>query len=217
MLNKHIDYYKSYIKTDISAGLVVFLVALPLCLGIALASGAPLFSGLIAGIIGGLVVSLCSGSQLSISGPAAGLTVIIFNAIEQLGSYSGFLVCVTLAGIIQILLGYLRTGLIGAFFPSAVIKGMLSAIGLILIIKQLPHAVGYDKHFEGDESYMNETAGESFQDIFDAFSHISLGATLITLGALLILIIWDTRLLQRFKLFRMIPSQLVAVLWGGGL
>lgn len=216
MLNKHIDYYKSYIKTDISAGLVVFLVALPLCLGIALASGAPLFSGLIAGIIGGLVVSLCSGSQLSISGPAAGLTVIIFNAIEQLGSYSGFLVCVTLAGIIQILLGYLRTGLIGAFFPSAVIKGMLSAIGLILIIKQLPHAVGYDKHFEGDESYMNETAGESFQDIFDAFSHISLGATLITLGALLILIIWDTRLLQRFKLFRMIPSQLVAVLWGGG-
>ena len=216
MINRHLDYYMSYIKTDISAGLVVFLIALPLCLGIALASGAPLFSGLIAGIIGGLVVSLCSGSQLSVSGPAAGLTVIIFDAIEQLGSYSGFLVCVTLAGIIQIILGYLRAGLIGAFFPSVVIKGMLSAIGLILIIKQLPHAVGYDKHFEGDESYMDETARESFQDIFDAFSHISLGATLITLGALLILIVWDTRLLQRFKLFRVIPSQLVAVLWGVG-
>jgi MFS superfamily sulfate permease-like transporter len=216
VINRHLDYYRSYIKTDISAGLVVFLVALPLCLGIALASGAPLFSGLIAGIIGGLVVSLCSGSQLSVSGPAAGLTVIIFDAIEQLGSYSGFLVCVTLAGIIQIILGYLRAGLIGAFFPSAVIKGMLSAIGLILIIKQLPHAVGYDKHFEGDESYMDETAGESFQDIFDAFSHISLGATLITLVALLILIVWDTRLLQGFKLFRVIPSQLVAVLWGVG-
>lgn len=112
-------------------------------------------------MIGGLIVSLFSGSYLSVSGPAAGLTVIIFNAIEQLGIYSGFLVSVVLAGIIQIILGYLRAGLIGAFFPSAVIKGMLSAIGLILIIKQLPHAVGYDKHFEGDESYMDETASES--------------------------------------------------------
>ena len=216
MIHKHLDYYKSYIKTDISAGLVVFLVALPLCLGIAMASGAPLFSGLIAGIIGGLVVSLCSGSQLSVSGPAAGLTVIIFNAIEQLGSYSGFLVCVALAGVIQIVLGYLRAGVIGAFFPSAVIKGMLSAIGLILIIKQLPHAVGYDKHFEGDESYMDETAGESFQDIFDAFAFMSMSAAVITGVSLLILILWDTRFLQRFSLIKLIPGQLVAVIWGVG-
>ena len=176
----------------------------------------PLFSGLIAGIIGGLLVSFCSGSQLSVSGPAAGLTVIVFNAIEQLGSYSGFLVCVALAGVIQLILGYVRAGVIGAFFPSAVIKGMLSAIGLILIIKQLPHAVGYDKHFEGDESYMDETASESFQDIFDAFSLMSLGATLITLGALLILIIWDTQFLKRFSLVKLIPSQLIAVIWGIG-
>ena len=176
----------------------------------------PLFSGLIAGIISGLLVSFCSGSQLSVSGPAAGLTVIVFNAIEQLGSYSGFLVCVALAGVIQLILGYVRAGVIGAFFPSAVIKGMLSAIGLILIIKQLPHAVGYDKHFEGDESYMDETASESFQDIFDAFSLMSLGATLITLGALLILIIWDTQFLKRFSLVKLIPSQLIAVIWGIG-
>ncbi len=216
MIHKHIDYYKRYIKTDIAAGLVVFLVALPLCLGIAMASGAPLFSGIIAGIIGGVVVSWLSGSQLSVSGPAAGLTVIILNAIEQLGSYSGFLVCVTLAGVIQILLGYLRAGVIGAFFPSAVIKGMLSAIGLILIIKQLPHAVGYDKHFEADDSYMDETAAESFQDIFDAFSFMSPGAALITLGAILILILWETRLLQRISLVKLMPGQLVAVIWGIG-
>ena len=216
MIHKHIDYYKTYIKTDIAAGLVVFLVALPLCLGIALASGAPLFSGLIAGLIGGLIVSWFSGSHLSVSGPAAGLTVIVFNAIEQLGSYTGFLVSVALAGVIQLILGYVRAGVIGAFFPSAVIKGMLAAIGLILIIKQLPHAVGYDKHFEGDESYMDETAAESFQDIFDAFAAISIGGTLITLGALLILILWESGFLKRFSLAKLVPGQLVAVIWGIG-
>lgn len=209
-------YYKHYLKADIAAGLVVFLVALPLCLGIALASGAPLFSGLIAGIIGGLIVSWLSGSQLSVSGPAAGLAVIIFNAIEQLGSYSGFLVCVVLAGFIQLIFGYLRAGIIGAFFPSAVIKGMLSAIGLILIIKQLPHAVGFDKHFEGDDGYMDETAAESFQDIIDAFSFMSEGATLITVVALIILIVWSSKFFQRLKLVKLIPSQLVAVIWGVG-
>lgn len=216
MIHKHINYYKTYIKTDIAAGLVVFLVALPLCLGIAMASGAPLFSGLIAGLIGGLIVSWFSGSHLSVSGPAAGLTVIVFNAIEQLGSYSGFLVSVALAGVIQLAFGYLRAGVIGAFFPSAVIKGMLAAIGLILIIKQLPHAVGYDKHFEGDESYMNETAAESFQDIFDALASISIGGTLITLVALFILIVWDTPFLKRFSLIKLIPGQLMAVVWGIG-
>ena len=143
MIHKHIAYYKKNFKNDAPASLVVFLVALPLCLGIALASGAPLFSGLIAGLVGGLVVSWLSGSQLSVSGPAAGLTVIVFNAIETLGSFQGLLVAVVLAGIIQLLFGYLRAGIIGAFFPSSVIKGMLAAIGLILIIKQIPHATGY--------------------------------------------------------------------------
>jgi len=168
MIHKHINFYAQHIKQDIPAGIVVFLVALPLCLGIAMASGAPLFAGLIAGMIGGLVISWASGSQLSVSGPAAGLTVIVFNAIEQLGSYSGFLVAVVLAGILQIIMGYLRAGIIGAFFPSSVIKGMLAAIGLILIIKQIPHAVGYDVSFEGDESYMQETASSSFHELIDA-------------------------------------------------
>ncbi len=216
MIHKHITNYRTYIKQDIAAGVVVFLVALPLCLGIAMASGAPLFSGLLAGIIGGVIVSWCSGSQLSVSGPAAGLTVIVLTAIEQLGSYSGFLVSVTLAGLIQLILGYLRAGIIGAFFPSSVIKGMLAAIGLILIIKQLPHTVGYDKHFEGDESYMDETAAQSFHDIYSAFASFSLGSTLITFGAILILILWETKTLQRFSLIKLIPGQLVAVVWGIG-
>ena len=216
MIHKHLNYYTAHIKQDIPAGIVVFLVALPLCLGIAMASGAPLFSGLIAGLIGGIVVSWLSGSQLSVSGPAAGLTVIVFNAIEQLGSYSGFLVSVVLAGIIQLVLGYLRAGIIGAFFPTSVIKGMLAAIGLILIIKQLPHAVGYNGSFQGDESYMNETAVSSFQDLFLAFGSISISSGLITLGALLILILWETAFLKRISLLKLIPSPLVAVSWGIG-
>ena len=216
MIHKHINYYTEHLKQDIPAGIVVFLVALPLCLGIALASGAPLFAGLIAGMVGGIFVSWASGSQLSVSGPAAGLTVIVFGAIEQLGSYTGFLVSVVLAGIIQLVLGYFRAGVIGAFFPSSVIKGMLSAIGLILIIKQLPHAVGYDTSFEGDESYMNETASSSFYEILEAFNSISMGSTMITLGALLILIIWETSWIKHFSLLKLIPGPLVVVGWGIG-
>ncbi|WP_139840990.1 SulP family inorganic anion transporter, partial [Methylocaldum sp. 14B] len=149
MVRKHINYYVSHLRNDIPAGVVVFLVALPLCLGIALASGAPLFAGIIAGIVGGVVVAWASGSQLSVSGPAAGLTVIVFNAIDKLGSFQVFLLSVVLAGGLQLLLGFLQAGVIGAYFPSAVIKGMLAAIGLILILKQIPHAVGYDADFEG--------------------------------------------------------------------
>jgi len=216
MIHKHLSYYTSHLQQDIPAGIVVFLVALPLCLGIAMASGAPLFSGLIAGLVGGIVVSWLSGSQLSVSGPAAGLTVIVFNAIEQLGSYSGFLVSVVLAGIIQLILGYCRAGIIGAFFPTSVIKGMLAAIGLILIIKQLPHAIGYTGSFQGDESYMNETAASSLQEIFNAFSSISLSSILITAVALLILILWETSFIKSIKLFRVIPSPLIAVGWGVG-
>jgi len=214
MIHKHINYYMGHLKHDAPAGLVVFLVALPLCLGIAMASGAPLFAGLIAGLVGGLIVSWASGSQLSVSGPAAGLTVIVLNAIEQLGSYSAFLVSVVLAGCLQIILGYLRAGIIGAFFPSSVIKGMLAAIGLILIIKQLPHAVGYDTAFEGDESYMNETALSSFNEIIQAFSAMSLGSTVIAFGGLFILIAWETNWLKRFAIVKLVPGALVVVLWG---
>lgn len=214
MIRKHIDYYISNLRYDIPAGLVVFLVALPLCLGIALASGAPLFSGLIAGLVGGIFISWASGSQLSVSGPAAGLTVIVLNAIDQLGSYQGFLVSVVLAGMIQIVLGYLRAGIIGAFFPSAVIKGMLAAIGLILIIKQFPHAVGYHVSFEGDESYMQESATTSFQELISSFNALSVGSTAVTVGALMILVLWDTPWLKRFKPARLIPGPLIAVGWG---
>lgn len=214
MIHKHAQYYFRHLKDDIPAGIVVFLVALPLCLGIALASGAPLFSGLIAGLVGGLIVSWLSGSQLSVSGPAAGLTVIVFNAIETLGSFHGFLVACVLAGIIQLTFGFLRAGIIGAFFPSAVIKGMLAAIGLILIIKQIPHATGYDTSYEGDESYMRETAESSFLELFDAFSGITPGAVIISSVALLLLIIWEMPWFKKQALLKLIPGPLVAVTWG---
>jgi MFS superfamily sulfate permease-like transporter len=180
MVRKHTQYYFRHLKNDIPAGIVVFLVALPLCLGIALASGAPLFSGLIGGLVGGLIVSWLSGSQLAVTGPAAGLTVIVFNAIESLGSFQGLLVACILAGIIQLVLGFLRAGIIGAFFPSAVIEGMLAAIGLILIIKQIPHATGYHTSYEGDESYMKETAESSFLELFDAFGGVSARLLLVS-------------------------------------
>ncbi|WP_457748905.1 SulP family inorganic anion transporter [Sulfurimonas sp.] len=214
MIHKHIDYYVKHLKHDAPASIAVFLVALPLCLGIALASGAPLAAGLIAGMIGGLVVSWASGSQLSVSGPAAGLTVIVFTAIETLGSFEAFLVSVVLAGILQLLMGYFKAGVIGAFFPSSVIKAMLSAIGLILIIKQIPHAVGYDVSFEGDDSYMLETAGSSLKELVGAFGTISIGATIIALGGVFILIVWDSSWMRKFTIVRRTPGALMAVIWG---
>jgi len=214
MIHKHVQYYLYHLKDDAPAGIVVFLVALPLCLGIALASGAPLFSGLIAGLVGGLIVSWLSGSQLSVSGPAAGLTVIVFNAIETLGSFQGLLVACVLAGIMQLAFGYLRAGIIGAFFPSAVIKGMLAAIGLILIIKQIPHATGYHTSYEGDESYMRETAESSFLEVFGAFHAVSMGSIIISAVALLILVAWEMPLFKKQAVLKLIPGPLIAVIWG---
>lgn len=214
MIHKHAQYYLQHIKDDFPAGIVVFLVALPLCLGIALASGAPLFSGVIAGIVGGLVVSWFSGSQLSVSGPAAGLTVIVFNAIETLGNFQALLLACVLGGVIQLALGFLRAGIIGAFFPVAVIKGMLAAIGLILIIKQIPHATGYDGSFEGDESYMRDSAESAFKELFEALSTISPSCVIISSVALLILIVWETGWVKRQKALKLIPGPLLAVLWG---
>ena len=141
------------LKADLPASLVVFLVATPLCLGIALASGAPLFSGIIAGIVGGIVVGAASGSALGVSGPAAGLAVIVLTAITTLGSFEAFLLAVVLAGVLQIALGFARAGVIGYYFPSSVIKGMLTGIGLTIILKQLPHAVGYDADPEGSLAF----------------------------------------------------------------
>jgi MFS superfamily sulfate permease-like transporter len=199
------------LKSDFTAGLVVFLVAVPLCLGIAMASGAPLFAGIIAGIIGGIVVGLVSGSPLGVSGPAAGLTVIVLTAIHTLGSYEAFLVAVVLAGLLQILAGYAKAGIIGYYFPNSVIKGMLAGIGLILILKQIPHAFGYDADFEGDMSFVQPDGQNTFSELFRSFNYISTGATLISVLSLLILIFWEKPALKRYGFFRLVPGALVVV------
>lgn len=213
-MKTQLRYYLSNLPQDLSAGIVVFLVALPLCLGIALASGAPLFSGIIAGIVGGLIVSWMSGSQLSVSGPAAGLTVIVFTAIETLGNFNAFLLSLVIAGVLQLGLGFFKAGAVAAFFPASVIKGMLAAIGMILIIKQIPHATGYDASYLGDESYMQETARSSFFELSQALHGISPGATLVSCVAVMILVAWESRWIKRFALLRSIPGPLLAVAWG---
>lgn len=203
-----------YIKHDLPSGLVVFLVALPLCLGIALASGAPLFSGIIAGIVGGTIVAFTSGSALSVSGPAAGLTVIVHGAIHDLGNYQTFLLAVLLAGLIQIALGFLKAGIIGYYFPSNVIKGMLAAIGIILILKQIPHAIGYDIDNEGDFYFVQADGENTFSEIINSINHIHPGAVIIAIISLLILIAWEQQLMKRFATFKVIPGALIAVIIG---
>jgi len=202
------------LKYDLPASLTVFLVALPLCLGIALASGAPMFSGLIAGVVGGIVVGFFSGSNLSVSGPAAGLTTIVLSSIQDLGSFQTFLAAVFLAGVIQLILGYLRAGTIGHFFPSAVIKGMLAAIGLILILKQIPHALGYDRDFEGDESFFQNDGENTFTEIINSFDYMSAGAIIISLISFVILLTWDKLPLKKMGFFQLIPPSLLVVVTG---
>jgi MFS superfamily sulfate permease-like transporter len=202
------------LSSDLPASLVVFLVALPLCLGVALASGAPLFSGIIAGIVGGIVVGFFSGSQLSVSGPAAGLTTIVLSSITKLGSYEVFLAAVVLAGLLQIALGFLKAGSIGNYFPASVIKGMLGAIGLILILKQLPHAFGYDKDYEGDESFFQPDGENTFSELLTAVNHLSPGAVAISLLSLAILILWERPALKKMKFFSYVPAPLLVVAIG---
>ncbi len=204
----------SNIKTDLPAGLVVFLIALPLCLGIALASGAPLFSGLITGIIGGVVVGALSGSKLSVSGPAAGLTVIVLSAIDTLGSYEAFLLAVVLSGIIQLILGFAKAGFISHYFPSSVIKGMLSAIGIILILKQIPHAFGYDVDYEGDLDFFQADGENTFSEIVKAFDYLELGAIIIFAVSMVILLIWERPALKSKAFFKLVPGGLIAVVVG---
>ena len=202
------------IKKDLPASIVVFFVALPLCLGIALASGAPLFSGLIAGIVGGILVGSLSGSQIGVSGPAAGLAAIVLTAIGTLGGYQNFLLAVVIGGIIQIGLGVLRAGIIGYYFPSSVIKGMLTGIGIIIILKQIPHFFGYDRDPEGDFAFQQVDGENTISEIFNAFDFISPGATLIAVVALAILILWDRVLTKKSKIFQLIQGPLVAVVVG---
>ena len=197
------------LKKDIPAGLVVFLVALPLCLGIALASGAPLFSGILSGIIGGIVIGSLSGSQLSVAGPAAGLTVIVLNSIASLGSFDAFLLALVLAGGIQIILGLVKAGTIANYFPSSVIEGMLAAIGIILIMKQFPHAVGYDADFEGNEGFSQADSSNTFSGILNALGKINYGALIINTISLLLMIYWP-----KIKKVAMVPAPLMVVVIG---
>ncbi|MEY3367844.1 MAG: hypothetical protein RI973_999 [Bacteroidota bacterium] len=202
------------LKHDLPASIVVFLVATPLCLGIALASGAPLFSGIIAGIIGGIAVGLTSGSSLGVSGPAAGLAVIVLNSIASLGAWETFLMAVVLAGVVQLTLGYLRAGIIGYYFPSSVIKGMLTGIGLIIILKQIPHAFGYDKVPEGSLEFVQPDAQNTFSELLNMFNYIQPGAVIITLLSLAILIFWERPFMKKHRIFTWIQGPLVAVAVG---
>ena len=202
------------LKADFPASVVVFFVALPLCLGIALASGAPLFSGLIAGIIGGIVVGAISGSHVGVSGPAAGLAAIVLTAISTLGDYRIFLVAVVIAGALQVILGLLKAGIIGYFFPSSVIKGMLTGIGIIIILKQIPHFFGYDSDWVGDLTFIEKDGSNTFGSLFTALRHISPGATIIAVLGLSLMLFWDKVLAKKARFFTIIQGPIVAVAIG---
>lgn len=203
-----------YAGRDLLAGVVVYLVALPLCLGVALASGAPLASGIIAGIVGGIVVGALSGSHTSVAGPAAGLTAVVAIQITQLGSFEAFLVAVVLAGVLQVVLGVARAGFISSFFPNSVIKGLLAAIGVILILKQVPHLLGHDSDPEGEMSFRQPDGENSLTELLVAFFDIHPGAVLISVASVAILLLWGRiRFLEQSPL----PAALVVVVFGVGV
>lgn len=202
------------IKHDLPASIVVFLVAVPLCLGIALASGAPLFSGIIAGIVGGIVVTSFSGSPLGVSGPAAGLAAIVLTAIPALGGFKVFLLAVLIAGVIQFILGMAKAGVIGYYFPSSVIKGMLAGIGIIIFLKQIPHAFGYDKDPEGDVSFMQADGQNTFSELSNMMDFITPGALVIAGLSLLVMVLWEQKFIKRFGFSQWIQGPLVVVILG---
>lgn len=210
-MSKKINLFAN-LNSDFAAGLVVFLVALPLCLGIAMASGAPLFSGIISGVVGGIVVGYLSQSHISVSGPAAGLTAIILTAVTDFGAFDVFLLAAFLAGVIQLLLGFIKAGSISNYFPNNVIEGMLAGIGIIIILKQLPHAVGFDADFEGDEAFFQNDGNNTFSSLFGFFDYIQLGSIIITIISLAILVAWDK--IPALKKLKLIPGALVAVITG---
>jgi len=200
-------------KSDLPAGLVVFLVSLPLSLGIALASGAPIFSGIISGIIGGIIVGSLSGSPLGVSGPAAGLAVIVMVAIQNFG-FEAFLAAVVIAGVIQLILGFARAGIIGYFFPTSVIEGMLTAIGISIFLKQIPHAFGYDNDFEGNLAFWNNDGTNTFTELLKMVDHINVGAIVITALSLVILILWEKDFIKKQSFTKFIKGPLVVVVLG---
>ncbi|GJQ57937.1 MAG: membrane protein [Candidatus Scalindua sp.] len=202
----------SHLKQDIPASIVLLFVALPLCLGIALASGAPLFSGLIAGIIGGIFVGSISDSAHGVSGPAAGLAVIILEALHSIGSFEILLLAVVIGGVLQILLGLARAGIIGYFFPSAAIKGMLAGIGIIIILKQIPHAFGYDKEWMGSDSFIQVDGENTFTLLWKIIlGHVTPGAIIIAAISITILLLWELYLTKKYKMFTLIQGPIVVV------
>ncbi len=204
--------WRKHLKNDIPASLVVFLVALPLCIGIALASNAPLMAGIISGIVGGIVVGVLSGSSLSVSGPAASLTTVVISSLEKLPSYEVFLVAVLIAGVIQLIFGFAKLGAVGNYVPSPVIKGMLAAIGIILILKQIPHALGYDSNYEGIESFKQPDGSNTFSTIWFALRTFRPAAGIITLITIGILMLWELKAFKKRMIFQIIPGALVAVI-----
>lgn len=207
----------SSIGSDFPASVVVFLVALPLCLGIALGSNAPAFSGLIAGIIGGVVIGALSKSPLSVSGPAAGLITIVAVAIGKLPAFEAFLLAVVLSGVIQIALGYLKMGVLGDYIPAGVIKGMLAAIGLTLILKQIPHLMGYEADFIGDEEFKQKDGHNTFTELYYSFKYMLPVAVGLGVVSIALQIFWDKVLVKKAKVFKLIPSALIVVLLGVGV
>ena len=209
----------SHWRQDLPSSLVVFLVALPLCLGVGLAStnnpqitGMPnIFSGLIAGIVGGIVVGLFSKSRIGVSGPAAGLITIVLGAIAVLGSFEAFLVTVVLAGVIQLIAGFLGLGILGNYFPSSVIKGMLASIGITLILKEIPHALGYDKDFFGDEAFFQNDGHNTLSELMYAFGALQPGSILISAISIGVLILFDRPFMKKWSIFKLIPGALVVV------
>ena len=197
------------LKSDFASGLVVFLVALPLCLGIAMASGAPLFAGIISGIVGGVIVGYLSTSNISVSGPAAGLTAIVLTAVTDLGAFDIFLTAVFIAGVVQLILGFIKAGSISNYFPTNVIEGMLAGIGIIIILKQLPHAFGYDTDFEGDQAFSQTDGSNTFSALFSIFDYIQIGSIVITVVSMVILISWHK--VPFFKKLKLVPGALIAV------
>lgn len=213
MANQNSGLFSTF-KNDFPASIVVFLVALPLCLGIALASGAPLFSGIVAGIIGGIVIGSLSKSHLSVSGPAAGLVVIVLDAVESLGTFEAFLLAVVLAGVIQLIMGFLKAGIIGLFFPSSVIKGMLAAIGLILILKQIPHLLGFDLDAFGEMEFIQQDGMNTFSYLLESFKHIGQGSLTIGILSFILILGWSSPVFKRNPITRQIPGGLLAVAAG---
>ncbi len=209
--------YVSSLPDDIRSSVVVLLVAIPLCLGIAVASGLDEFSGIIAGIVGGIIVGALSGSQLSVTGPAAGLTVIVFAAVAKLPAVEAFFLAVVLAGVIQLLMGALKLGIIGEYIPNCVIKGMLAAIGIILILKQFPHLIGYDADFEGDENFVQSSGENTFSAVINAFQSITPVAVIIGFTGLAILILYENKWIKKQTFSTYLSGPLLVVLAGVGI